>query len=79
MELLSADEAKKIVESSYNDDLHNILSSIKLEAEKGKSVLHLYTPLKEFTRKKLEELGYRIPPTSSIATQRDEIYASIHW
>jgi hypothetical protein len=59
--------------------LHNILSAIKIEAEQGKTVLHVYTPLKESTRKQLEELGYKIPPSSSIAIQKDGLYASIYW
>lgn len=79
MNLFTAEQARNLVESKYSQDLEDILSKIKKEAEKGNSVLHLYVPLNASTRKQLVQLGYQIPPTPSIATQKDGLYESIHW
>lgn len=79
MNLFTAEQARNLVESKYSQDLEDILSKIKKEAEKGNSVLHLYVPLKENTRKQLVQLGYQIPPASTIGIQKDGLYASIYW
>lgn len=85
MNLLTAQQAKKIVESTYTDELVDILSAIKNEATKGFSVLRLFTPIKESTRKQLEELGYRIPPKitrnklSIQIIKEDNPCVTIHW
>ena len=79
MKLISAKEAKEMVESTLNNDLEPIMIDIEKEAKAGKKVLHIYKPLSSQVLKTLTELGYDIPPLPSICTQKDGLYHSIHW
>jgi hypothetical protein len=76
MNKLTAEQAKKIVESTYKEDLDKILLAIKHEAGKGNSVLHVYEKLNQKTINELIELGYTIPPLSNINGKK---CISIHW
>lgn len=79
MKLISAKEAKEMVENTLNNDLEPIMIDIEKEAKAGKKVLHIYKPLSSQVLKKLTELGYDIPPLPSICAQKDGLYHSIHW
>lgn len=79
MKILTADQAKELVQNTYSDDLERVMQKIEKEAKNGKTLLHLYEPLKAQTLNKLKELGYDIPPMPSIAIQKDGLYHTIHW
>ena len=77
--ILTAQQAKELVEKTYTDDFNEIMAKIENAANNGKTLLHLYEPMKPTTRQKLTDLGYDIPPMASIATQKDGLYHTIHW
>jgi len=79
MKLISAKEAKEMSESALNNDLEPIMAQIEVVAKAGKKVLHIYNPLSKQVLDTLKDLGYDIPPTPSICSQRDGLYHSIHW
>lgn len=75
MEDFNAQQAKQIVDSLYEDELHNILVDIKAKAEQGKTVLHIYKPLKGQTVVALRDKGFKITNHSLI----EDLYYSIYW
>lgn len=77
--LISAKEAKEMVESTLNNDLEPIMAQIEVAAKSGKKVLHVYNPLSKQVLDTLKDLGYDIPPMPSICSQKDGLYHSIHW
>lgn len=79
MKLITAKEAKEMVESTLNNDLGPIMAQIEVAAKAGKKVLHIYNPLSKQVLDTLKDLGYHIPPISSICSQKDGLYHSIHW
>lgn len=79
MKDFNAQEAKKIVESLYSDELHNTLTDIKFKVEKGETVLHVYKPLQRKTIDVLREKGFNVATSPSIAIQRDNLYYTITW
>lgn len=79
MEGFTAEDAKRIVESIQDKELNIILGKIRDEAEKGKTVLHVYHSLNERTRKELELRGFEVIYQSSIAIQVDKLFYSIYW
>ena len=79
MKDFNAQQAKQIVDSLYSDELHNILVDIKVKAEHGETVLHIYKPIKGKTVNALRDKGFKVIIYPSIAIQRDELYYSIYW
>ena len=79
MENFNADQARKIVDSLSDNELHDILVDIKLKAEHGKSVLHIYKPIKNNTVDRLKQKGFEVINAPSIAIQKDSLYYSIYW
>ena len=78
--LLTAKEARKIADCNTSSrDLYQMLEIIEKLSKGGKQVLHYYEPLSQTVIDQLEALGYQIAPASSIATQKDGLYHSIHW
>jgi hypothetical protein len=79
MENFNAEQAKHIVDSLHTDELHNILTDIKKEAEKGKSVCDFYRYIEKGTRQVLTEKGFKVIEHPSIAIQKDGLYHSVYW
>ena len=78
MKTISAKEASGLV-STKNNDLEPIMAQIEVAAKSGKKVLHVCHPLSKQALDLLKELGYDIPPSSSISIQKDGLCHSIHW
>lgn len=76
---LTAEQAREIVEETKTGNLIGILDNIKKAANRGQTMLHVYEPVKSKTISKLKELGYQIPPSSTISAQKDNLYCTIHW
>lgn len=78
MSIFTAIEAKQL-RTFGNREYATVVQGIKKEAQKGKDVLHIYSPLKPETLEKLRQGGFSILPSSSIAVQRDGLYYTIMW
>jgi phenylalanyl-tRNA synthetase alpha subunit len=79
MKDFNAQQAREIVDSRYNDELHNILVDIKAKAEQGETVLHVYESIRDKTIDALVDKGFEVSRQSSIAIQKDGLFYSIHW
>lgn len=79
MEDFNAQQAKQIVDSLYTNELHNLLLTIKEEAEQGKSILHVHCSLKGKTIEALKSKGFEVIIHPSIAVQRENLHYSISW
>lgn len=79
MEEFNAQQAKHIVDSLCNDELHNILVDIKAKAQQGETVLHINKPIKRKTVDTLRNKGFKVTEHSSFAIQREDLYYSIYW
>lgn len=75
----NAKKAKLIVDGLHIDELHTVLADIKSEAEKGKTVLHIYISLNDITREELIKKGFRVISQPSICIQMDGLYYSVYW
>ena len=78
MKDFNAQQAKQIVDSLYNDELHNILVNIKTKAEQGETVLHIYKPIKAKNVDALRDKGFKVI-NAPITTQRYDLCYSIYW
>jgi len=72
MKLISAKEAKEMVESTLNNDLEPIMAQIEVAAKSGKKVLHIYNPLSKQVLDTLKDLGYDILPLKVRSALMDE-------
>lgn len=79
MENFDANEAVKLVNEVGKDELQAILVDIKMNAEKGETVLHIYRHLRKQTTDELTKRGFDIVHQPSIAIQKDGLYYSIYW
>lgn len=79
IETFDAVKAREFADNLYLDELHDILTDIKLRAEKGEHVLHIYVTLKNKTVDSLEEKGFKVTKAPSISHQKDDLYYTISW
>lgn len=79
MEDFDAEQAKQIVDSLPDNELHNIIADIKAKAKKGETVLHVYVSLKVTTKQELIRMRFRVVDCPSIAVQKEGIFHSIYW
>jgi len=79
MELLTAKQAKAIIEKSNDTEIYYIIKMIQTEAKDGKTVLHIYNNLKPETIQRLKALGYKVTEAPQISIQKDGLYYSIRW
>lgn len=75
---MKASEARRLSDKSNMQDLYEILDSIKIQAEKGETKLHMYRSFSKWENE-LKNLGYDVSFSSSIAIQKDSHYGTISW
>ena len=80
MEGFNIEKARELVDSFHIEELHNILTDIKMKAEEGETFLHVYKNLKDKTVQELISRGFKVTnPFSTIPFGEKTIHFSIHW
>ena len=80
MEGFNVEKARELVDSFHIEELHNILTDIKIEAEEGETFLHIYKNLKDKTVQELISRGFRVNSLLPLSPFGEKtIHFSVHW
>mgnify|MGYP007056200961 CR=1 FL=1 len=80
--IISADRAKKLTDEEIKKDISDLLpimSNIEAAIKRKEHYITVNGILKDYTKQKLIDLGYKIEFSNGGSTQRDPDYYIISW
>ena len=77
--IITADEARKIADSTYQNDISLAMKTIDEAAKEGKSIAYINEPLTKKVIIELQQLGYDVIPRDPTNKDMAHIYHTIHW
>lgn len=77
--IITADEARKIADRTYQNDISLAMKTIDEAAKEGKSIAYINEPLTKKVIIELQQLGYDVIPRDPTNKDTAHIYHTIHW